>query len=222
MSEPAAFLAAMVALIEKRSGAGEDLDRLAAAREVATEIGDLPDRLLGLFIDQARTGGATWGQIGDVLGVSRQAAQQRTVPASFQRYTKRATRAVERAQTLAREHGQAAVSPGLLLAASCQDRDARATGILLALDVTSDDLEQAVLAALPPAIDSVPDRPGFTIAARQTLDQAVREARRRGHRQVGTEHLLLAALRQSEGLPNAVIDTFSLSYEEAAARIRPQ
>ena len=36
---------------------------------------------------------------------------------------------------------------------------------------------------------------------------------------MGTEHLLLAALRQPEGLPAGVVERFGLAYEEAAATI---
>ena len=42
-------------------------------------LDDLTDALLGHFVDQARRSGATWTQIGDALGVTKQAAQQRIV-----------------------------------------------------------------------------------------------------------------------------------------------
>ena len=165
MTEPSALLATLVDLVEARAAAGEDLDRLVVAVEVAAEIADLPDRLVGLFVDRARSGGATWSQIGDALGVSKQAAQQRTVPAAYDRYTKRAARVVDRARSLAREHGQAALTPSLLLVASCRDPHSLAARILDACGVPPADLESALLAALPDRLDQVPDRPGFTIAA---------------------------------------------------------
>jgi Clp amino terminal domain, pathogenicity island component len=219
MTQPDTILATLVDLARERAAQGGDLDRLAAAVDLAEEIGDLPDRLVGLFVDQARSGGATWSAIGDTLGVSRQAAQQRTVPAAYSRYTNRAMRVVERAQSLAREHGQMALSPGLLMVASCRDPEGLAARILVACGVQPGDLEQALLAELPPALTGVPEHPGFTVAAKQMLDQAVREAQRLGHDYVGTEHLLLATLRQAEGLPGQVVTTFGLSYDAAAARL---
>ena len=217
MTQPDTILATLVDLARERAAQGGDLDRLAAAVDLAEEIGDLPDRLVGLFVDQARSGGATWSAIGDTLGVSKQAAQQRTVPAAYSRYTKRAMRVVERAQSLAREHGQMALSPSLLMVASCRDPDGLAARILVGCGVQPGDLEQALLAELPPALAGVPERPGFTVAAKQMLDQAVREAQRLGHDYVGTEYLLLATLRQAEGLPGQVVATFGLSYDAAAA-----
>jgi Clp amino terminal domain, pathogenicity island component len=216
---PADLLATLVDLVEERAAQGGDLDRLVAAVDVAAEIADDPDRLVGIFVDRARSGGATWSQIGDALGVSKQAAQQRTVPAAYDRYTKRATQVVERAQALAREHGQAVLSPSLLLVASCRDADSRAARLLDACGVTPGDLERALLAALPPAADSVPDRPGFSVAAKQLLDRAAHEAQKLGHSHVGTEHLLLATLRQVEGLPAAVVGRFALSYQAAVAQL---
>jgi ATP-dependent Clp protease ATP-binding subunit ClpA len=76
-----------------------------------------------------------------------------------------------------------------------------------------------LLDALPPGAETVAERPPFTITAKQMLDQAVREATKLGHDYVGTEHLLLAALRQPEGLPPEVVRTFALSYDAAARAV---
>jgi len=219
MTEPAAVLAALVDLVDERAVDGNDLERLTAAVQVAEEVGDLPDRLVGLFVDRARAGGATWTAIGDALGVSKQAAQQRTVPAARGRYTKRATRVVGRAHALAREHGQSAVTPGLLLAASCRDPGGLAARMLVAVGVRPLELERALLAELSAPSDNVPDRPTFTVSAKRLLDQAARESQRLGHDYVGTEHLLLATLRQPEGLPTDVVRTFALSYDTVAAAL---
>jgi len=215
MSEPAALLSTLVDLVVERDPQGGDLDRLATAVDVASEIDDLSDRLVGLFVDRARAAGATWSQIGEALGVSKQAAQQRTVPAAFDRYTNRARNVVDRAQELARDLGQAALSPGVLLVATVRDRDSLAAQALAANAVDLGELEAAILRSLPAPLESVSERPGFTIAAKQMLDQAVREALKLGHNYVGTEHLLLATLRQPEALPSAVVEQFDLAYDDA-------
>ena len=49
---------------------------LAALRNSAAIIQAFTDDL-PIFVNAARSSGATWEQIGDALGVSRQAAQQR-------------------------------------------------------------------------------------------------------------------------------------------------
>lgn len=59
--------------------AGSELDRLAEAVRISDEIGSLSDELVGHFVEQARSAGRSWSEIGQQLGVSKQAAQQRFV-----------------------------------------------------------------------------------------------------------------------------------------------
>jgi len=221
MDEPDAFMVSLVERVGRCAGQGDDLDRLAAAADLAAELADLPDRLVGQFVDRARSAGATWSQIGQVLGVSRQAAQQRTVPAAQHQYTERAELVVQRAHDLAHKAGQVAVGPGLILAACCGDPDAAAARTLAACGIDVDELGRALVGASAGAAGTVAARPRFTVAGKQVLDQAGREAQRLGHRLVGSEHLLLAALRRPEGLPPSVVRSFSLSYQQAAARLPP-
>ena len=56
---------------------GHPLDQITAAVDVAGELTRLGDVLINVFVDQARTEGHSWAEIGTSLGVSRQAAQQR-------------------------------------------------------------------------------------------------------------------------------------------------
>jgi hypothetical protein len=57
--------------------AGSPLERLAAANTTAGTLRSLGDQLLDQFVDEARSHGLSWSDIGDVLGTSKQAAQQR-------------------------------------------------------------------------------------------------------------------------------------------------
>src|SRR5690348_629586 len=55
------------------------LDQLSDAIVVADHLGDVADHLIGHFVDQARRSGASWTEIGQAMGVSKQAAQKRFV-----------------------------------------------------------------------------------------------------------------------------------------------
>ncbi len=55
---------------------GADLDRLARAIEGLRGA----ERALAEAVGSARHGGASWGQIGDIVGTTRQAAHQRWSP----------------------------------------------------------------------------------------------------------------------------------------------
>src|SRR4051794_9245689 len=67
----------LAATIEARTPGGTPLDRLGAAAATATELRELGDLLLDRYVQAARADGRPWSQIGEALGVSKQAAQQR-------------------------------------------------------------------------------------------------------------------------------------------------
>src|SRR5213596_2578296 len=79
------------------------LDQLQDAVIAADHLGEVADHLIGHFVDQARRSGASWTDIGQSMGVTRQAAQKRFVPKEsteldpnqgFGRYTLRARNVV--------------------------------------------------------------------------------------------------------------------------------
>ena len=60
--------------------ASDPLDKLAAAVGIADELGVAGDNLVSHFVDAARAVSLSWARIGSILGVSKQAAQQKFVP----------------------------------------------------------------------------------------------------------------------------------------------
>src|SRR4051812_36124173 len=67
----------LVDTVGDRCPTGTELDRLRTASDVAREVGRVGEDLVTHFVDEARAAGASWADIGDVLGVSRQGAHQR-------------------------------------------------------------------------------------------------------------------------------------------------
>lgn len=61
----------------RRAGGDRPLDNITMAVELAAELGAAGDRVVSVFVDEARRAGLSWSQIGTSLGVTRQAAQQR-------------------------------------------------------------------------------------------------------------------------------------------------
>src|SRR5687767_7465715 len=91
--------------VEQDSSTEEPLARLQTASSLTQEITDTADAALGYFVDQARRAGHSWSEIGEALGVSKQAAQQRHLRAgggmvtSLERFTDRARRTIAASET---------------------------------------------------------------------------------------------------------------------------
>src|SRR5215212_425434 len=67
----------MVAAATRRAHSSQPLDRLRAAVEVADEVSQASQEALDGFVAEARDAKHSWAEIGAVLDVTRQAAQQR-------------------------------------------------------------------------------------------------------------------------------------------------
>ena len=75
----------LVREVGQRSG-DSPLDRVEAALRVSGELASGADDLIGHFVAEARQAGCSWTQIGERIGVSKQAARQRfTVPPAHAR-----------------------------------------------------------------------------------------------------------------------------------------
>jgi Clp amino terminal domain, pathogenicity island component len=178
------------------------LDQLADAVLAAEHLGEVADHLIGHFVDQARRSGASWTDIGESMGVTKQAAQKRFVPRAevsaidpaqgfFGRFTPRARNAVVFAQNAAHDAANTEITPEHLLLGVLSDPAALATVLLRRQGVDTETLRARI--TLPPGAES-PALIPFSGPARKALELTVREALRLGHNYVGTEHLLLALL----------------------------
>ncbi|MFF5305710.1 Clp protease N-terminal domain-containing protein [Streptomyces sp. NPDC013161] len=184
------------------------LDQLQDAVIAADHLGDVADHLIGHFVDQARRSGASWTDIGRSMGVTRQAAQKRFVAKEsadldpsqgFGRYTPRARNAVMAAHNEAIAARNAEGRPEHLVLGLLAEPDAVAGKAIVAQGVLLDSVRQAATAALPPAVDEVPELVPYGSDAKKVLELTFREALRLGHNYIGTEHILLALLEHENG-----------------------
>ena len=118
----------------------DPLDQLQDAALAAQHLGDLADHLLGHFVDQARRSGASWSDIGEALGVTRQAAQKRFVPGKdskqdFSRFTPRAQKVVTASLTDAQTRKIAFIEPANLAVALFTQPDGIAAKALEAQEI---------------------------------------------------------------------------------------
>jgi hypothetical protein len=202
----------LISALEQDLPDADPVARVGEARSRARALGDLGDQLIDHFIRAARGSGASWSQIGDAMGVSKQAAQQRGT-GRFARFTARAAGVVTAAQALARERRNPWVEPEHVLVALLDAREALAAKLVGVLG-DPDALAETATARLPGPVDTVPEHVPFSGGAKQLLEETSQSALDLGHNYVGTEHLLLGLLRMPDSVAGRVLTDAGFNYED--------
>jgi Clp amino terminal domain, pathogenicity island component len=227
-------LAQLMAVVEE-SGGDDPLRRIEAAALLRREIEQVSDELLDHFVNEARSAGCTWTQIGDALGVTRQAAQQRhagladrllqgSTDGTFNRFTRRARAAMVAAHTAARDRRNATVDTEHVLLGLFANVDGNvATAALGALGVDRAAIERLVDGRSPIGAGPVPAHPPFSPLAKKSLELALREAMRLGHNYIGCEHIVLALSRVGrDGVAGQILLDQGVTYERLETAIREE
>jgi Clp amino terminal domain, pathogenicity island component len=184
---------------------GDALQQLSTAVGVSTRLDRLADDLIGYFVDAARLAGASWTEIGQHLGVTKQAAQQRFVPKQddetefltkrrLRRFTDRARRVARQAKMAAERRGDTEVRNEHVVLGLLTEPDGLAARAMVALGAPLERVSEVMRSALGPAGEPTRGRVRFSDDAKKTLELALREAVALGHEYIGTEHILLGLL----------------------------
>ena len=227
----------LIAQVDEGVIDGEPLTRVAAARDLCFELTALGDQLVDHFVEAARRDGCSWAQIGSVLGVSRQGAHQRyggvVRRARFRgksrgrsdvaRFGPDARRAVVEAQGAARTMGHDHVdTQHLLLGIVAAGADAAGAAILERCGVTASELEEEIVAAVGRGTEPTKGHIPFSPGAKKALELSLPEAIATGHRRIGTEHLLLALLRERTGVAAQLLERHGVELDRVVAFVRKQ
>jgi len=208
----------------------DPLEQLTDAVLAAQTLSETADHLIGHFVDQARRSGASWTQIGDAMGVSKQAVQKRFVPKDpatpndldpnqgFARYTARARNVVVSSQNEARTAKNAEITPAHLVLGLLAEPQSLAIVAIKARGVSEDAVRAAATAALAPGVENNPELVPFDGEAKKVLELTFREALRLGHNYIGTEHMLLALLEVENGA--GVLSGLGLQKDDIEADIQ--
>ncbi len=206
-----------------RAESDDPLRQLETASALAADLDELGDALLSHFVDQCRRSGRSWAQIGQHLGVTRQAAQQRFVPAPssalLDRFTGRARTAVERSAEVAQGLGHGYVGTEHLLLALFDDEAALARRVLDRLGVTRPAVEELLVAKVGPLGGPVTFDVSFTPRAATVLAETLKAALELGHNYIGTEHILLALYRGQDGLAKQFLEQLAASQERVRSLV---
>jgi hypothetical protein len=194
----------LIATVLTYNPEGDALVHLGHAVLVSQALDEHADQLVGHFVDEARRTGASWAMIGQGLGVSKQAAQQRFVVDDldmadlgrglFTRFTERARHAVEVARDEAQRLAAAEVESAHLVLGLLTEKDGIAGRALQAQGVTL----AVAHARFPEPAKGSRRAPGFAREAKKSIQLSLREALKLGHNYIGTEHLLLGVLSERD------------------------
>jgi hypothetical protein len=198
----------------------EPLAQLEEAARLKNEVGELTDALLGHFVDQARRGGASWSQIGEALGVSKQAAQQRLTPKTFsgERLTDRARICLAEAGVAARRLGHTYVGTEHLLLGLLAVPEGLAAKVLVEHGITTETVEAHVLETIGRGTGDDQIATPHTPRAARVLVGSLYVALEMGHNYIGTEHLLLSLYREPDGVAATFMAASGLPEEQARLR----
>ena len=236
MSQPPVRLDELIGHV--RSQEGTALDHVSAAVQLSEHLGELADHLIGHFVDQARKTGASWTEIGQSMGVTKQAAQKRFVPKAtgaedllgdafrdhlFSRFTLRAKQTVTAALEEAREHQHGFIGTEHIALGLLHEPEGLAVKAMGALGVAPDAVRQALDAALPTADADAPASGAmpFTPRAKKVLELALREALHLGHNYIGTEHILLGVLAEEHGIGGSTLIGLGVTKERVREWLVP-
>lgn len=180
----------------RQQAPGAPLDRVEAALTVSEELASYADELIGQFVEEARREGCSWTEIGQRIGVSKQAARERfgsprrRAPETW-RLSAPCGGCVEAARREAAADGAAEVGTHHQLIGLFHEGVAAA--VLEELGVRADGVRAAARELFPGGGGLPGGRPPQESAeAREAIRRAAMLAQRAGLDQVGTEHLLAA------------------------------
>ncbi|SEH01592.1 Clp amino terminal domain-containing protein, pathogenicity island component [Nonomuraea solani] len=226
-------LTALLTIVDERDQNADALTRLTVAEGVLSDLQGVGDRLLGYLVELARADGCSWSDIGDHLGISRQAAQQRygrrwsslTVAdlarsGAFERYTGRARQTLERAEAHARRLGQPAIGAGHLLLGILDDPATLAVKAIAAQGADPAHLRTALEPRLPTGAGPSPAAIPVGAEIRRILRATLTESAELRHNYIGTEHMLLGLLHDKSGTTADVLREHGITLEPTRAAIR--
>jgi hypothetical protein len=210
-------LADLIARLDEELPAGDELARISEAQLRAHTLSDLGDQLVGHYVGRAKQSGASWSEIGDAIGVSKQAAQQRHAPAIFERFTDLARHSIVLAQEAARTYKHDFIGTEHILLGLLGEPRGLAHKLLMAKTESEQRIRDAIEESMQPGgKKALRGHIAFLPAGKEAIELAIQESAGLGHDFVGTEHLLLGVFAVTDSPAAEVLR--NLGFELAATR----
>jgi ATP-dependent Clp protease ATP-binding subunit ClpC len=137
----------------------------------------------------------------------------------WQRFTERARRVILLGQEEAGKMSSEHVGTEHLLLGLVSENEGVAAKVLQKMGVSLQKVRQEIAAEAEPGTETGATEPKLTPKAKRVLELAADEARKMRHNYIGTEHLLLALLREKEGLAAKVLRKLGLNLEKVRGQV---
>ncbi|MER7643753.1 Clp protease N-terminal domain-containing protein [Streptomyces sp. NPDC087305] len=214
-------LADLIARLDEELPHSNELARISEARLRAQTLSDLGDQLIDHYVSQAKQVGASWTEIGDAIGVSKQAAQQRHAPAAFERFTNLNRHGIVLAQEAARTHKHDSIGTEHLLLGLLGEPRGLAYEVLVAKTGSEQRVRDAIEEAMPPAgPKALRGHIAFHADSKEAIGQARRAAADLDHDWVGTEHMLLGLIRVEESPAARILSELGFTQDELRETVK--
>lgn len=204
-------------LISRLDGELSDADALARISEAhlrSQTLTDLGDQLVDHYVSKAKQSGASWTEIGDAIGVSKQAAQQRRASTPFDRFTDLNRHSIVLAQEAARTHKHDLIGTEHILLGLLGEPQGLAYEVLTAT-TSEQGIRTAIEKAMPPAGTKVlRGHIAFGSDSKEAIEQARHASEELGHDAVGTEHMLLGLVRAEESPAAQILGSLGFTSGE--------
>jgi hypothetical protein len=212
-------------IVESRNPKEGALTHLGEAVHLADEMAAMGDRLIEHFVDSARDSGASWSEIGERLGVSKQAAQKRFVTKRtsglFTRFSDEAQATVMDAMALAQKAGAHHIGTDHLVLAMIADDEQPMGRALASVGVPIEQIRSEVRSAV--GISETPSQGQIPFAAdsKKALELALREAIRAGDKRIRSRHILLGLLRDPKSHGASILGTHGVTHAAVEGWLGP-
>jgi hypothetical protein len=216
-------LADLIARLDEELPDASYLARISEAQLRNRTLSDLGDQLVDHYVSKAKAAGASWSEIGDAIGVSKQAAQQRHAPAAFERFTDLNRHSIVLAQEAARTHKHDFIGTEHLLLGLLGEPRGLAYEVLMAKTESEQRVRDAIEEALPPAGNKAPrGHIAFRPESKQAIEEALRASAGLGHDWVGTEHSLLGLIRTEESPAARILGGLGFTSDELHETVKTE
>jgi ATP-dependent Clp protease ATP-binding subunit ClpC len=138
---------------------------------------------------------------------------------SLERFTQRARRVLSLAHQEAERLHQREIGTEHLLLGLIQEEGGVAGRVLRELGLEEDRVKEMIERIVPPG-RLFPERIQLSLGTEKVIQNAIEEARKLGHQYIGTEHLLLGLVRESEGAAADVLRRLGVSPEQVRRQTR--